>query len=110
MTQLEHEITRSSPLLDESGRLVQLGWARQPRLDTNLEAARFYRFRAAQRFRIKRWDYYGVTAPDLYFSATLADLGYAGQVFVYVVDFAEGTHHEETMTVPLGRGYRSGSQ
>ena len=65
---------------------------------------RIYRVRAAQRFRIKRWDYYGVTSPDLYFSATLADLGYAGQVFVYVVDFAAGTHHEETITVPLGRG------
>jgi hypothetical protein len=102
--QLEHEITRSSSLLDERGRLVQTGWARHPLLDCNLEAARFYRILPAQRFRIKRWDYYGVTAPDLYFSATLADLGYAGQVFVYVVDFATGTHHEETITVPLGRG------
>ncbi len=104
MTQFDHEIIQSSPLLDERGRLVQTGWARQPLLDCNLEQTSIYEFRAAQRFRIKRWDYYGVTSPDLYFSATLADLGYAGQVFVYVVDFLEGTYHEETVTVPLGNG------
>ena len=36
-----------------------------------------------QRLRVKRWDYYGVTTPDRCFSVTLADLGYAGQAFVY---------------------------
>ena len=40
----------------------------------------------------------------LFFSATLADLGYAGQVFVYTIDFATGAYHEETLTVPLSRG------
>ena len=104
MAHIEHEMTQPSPLLDERGRLVQTGWARQPLLDCNLEQAGFYQVRPLQRFRIKRWDYYGVTSPDLYFSVTLADLGYAGQVFVYVVDFADRTYHEETVTVPLGRG------
>jgi hypothetical protein len=100
----EHEITTPSPLLDEHGTLLQTGWARRPLLDCNLEWVRLYPWRALNRYRIKRWDYYGVTAPDLFFSATLADLGYAGQVFVYVVDFAELTYHEETITIPLGRG------
>jgi hypothetical protein len=104
MTNVEHEITQPSPLLDEQGNLVQVGWARHPLLDCNLEQARFYPVRALQRFRIKRWDYYGVTSPDLYFSATVADLGYAGQVFVYVVDFAHGIYHEETVTVPFANG------
>ena len=104
MTRLEHEITQPSPLLDERGNLVQVGWARHPVLDCNLEQARFYPIRALRRFRIKRWDYYGVTSPDMYFSATLADLGYAGQVFVYAVDFTKGTYHEEAITIPLARG------
>ena len=104
MTRLEHEIAQTSPLLDERGRLVQVGWARRPLLDCNLEAARFSPIRFLQRYRVKRWDYYGVTSPDMFFSATLADLGYAGQVFAYTVDFATGTYHEETVTVPLGRG------
>jgi len=100
----EHEITQRSRLLDPHGRLMQIGWARRPLLDCNLEQVRLYRLRALDRYRIKRWDYYGVTSPDLYFSATLAHLGYAGQVFVYMVDFSDLTYHEETITVPLGRG------
>lgn len=104
MSQPEHEITQPSPLLDEQGGLIQVGWARHPVLDCNLEQARFYPIRFAQRFRVKRWDYYGVTSPDCYFSVTLADLGYAGQVFAYVVDFINGSCHEETVTIPFGKG------
>jgi len=101
---MQREITNSSPLLDKRGDLVQVGWARQPYLDCNLENARFYNFRPLQALRIKRWDYYGVTTPDFFFSATLAHLGYVGSVFVYVLDFAGGELHEETLLVPLGRG------
>ena len=99
----QHEITTSSPLLNPNGDLQQVGWARQPLLDCNLENASFYRIKPLQRFRIKRWDYFGVTTPEYYFSITLADLGYAGQAFVYVVDFEKGQHHEETLTLPLSR-------
>ncbi|MDJ0924146.1 MAG: DUF2804 domain-containing protein [Acidimicrobiia bacterium] len=100
----QHEIVESSALVDSDGGLRQVGWARQPLLDCNLEDVRFYRIRPLQRFRIKRWDYYGVSQPDGYFSATIADLGYAGQVFVYRVDYEHATYVEDTMTIPLGRG------
>jgi hypothetical protein len=63
-----------SSLLAADGQLTQVGWSRQPLLDCNLESARFYALRFLQRFRIKRWDYYGFTTPDHFFSATLADL------------------------------------
>ncbi|CAG0937563.1 hypothetical protein TFLX_06504 [Thermoflexales bacterium] len=98
------ELTQSSPLLAPNGQLRQVGWARQPLLDCNLEHARFYSLRFLQRLRIKRWDYYGFTTPDHFFSATLADLGYAGQVFIYLIDFATGAHHEATLTVPFSKG------
>ena len=101
---MQKEIASPSPLLDENGELIQVGWARRPYLDCDLESARFYRLRPLQALRIKRWDYYGVTTPDFFFSATLALLGYAGMVFVYVVDFASGEMREETLLVPLGRG------
>lgn len=102
----QHEITIPSPLLDEHGRLTQVGWARTPLLDCNFERTAFYPqgLRFLQRFRIKRWDYYGITTPEQFFSATLADLGYAGQAFVYTVDFATGAHREATITIPLARG------
>ncbi len=103
---IQREITTPGPLLDSHGQLVHAGWARQPVLDCNLEAGGFYPalLRPLQRFRVKRWDYYGVTTPERFFSTTLVDLGYAGQVFVYTVDFATGAYHEETLTVPLSRG------
>ena len=77
---------------------------RQPLLDCNLEDARFYRLRPLQRFRIKRWDYYAVFTPQRFFSATIADLGYAGNIFVYTLDFASGELHEEGLVIPLGQG------
>ncbi len=98
------EITTPGPLLDADGRLCQVGWSRQPLLDCNLDNVRFYRLRALQRFRIKRWDYYALFTPTRFVSATLADLGYAGQVFAYTVDLTNGDYHEETLTLPLARG------
>ncbi|NOX60550.1 MAG: DUF2804 domain-containing protein, partial [Chloroflexi bacterium] len=85
-----------------------VGWARRPVLDCNLENARFYPavLRPLQRFRVKKWDYYGVTTPEIFFSATIADLGYAGTVFVYLVDFESKTYHEESKTIPLAGGVK----
>lgn len=64
-------------------------------MDCNLEAAHFYSMRIFQRFRIKRWDYYAVFTPRGFFSATIADLGYAGILFVYVMDFETKELHAE---------------
>lgn len=101
---MQTELTQPSPLLQHDGRLAQIGWARQPLLDCNLEAARFYAFQPLQRFRIKRWDYYAVFSPRRFFSATIADLGYAGNLFVYTMDFETGDLHEEGLVIPFGKG------
>jgi hypothetical protein len=105
---MQSEITRPGPLLDPSGKLSQVGWMRQPLLDCNLENVSFYSGlkRPFQRFRIKRWDYYAVFTPRRFFSATIADLGYAGNIFVYTLDFASRELHEEGLVVPLARGVR----
>jgi len=100
---MQKEITQPAPLLQPNGQLSQIGWARQPLLDCNLEAARFYTLRPLQRFRIKRWDYYAVFTPRRFFSATIADLGYAGNIFVYTMDFETGDLHEEGLVIPLGK-------
>jgi len=100
----QQQLHTPSPLLDEFGRLRQVGWARQPLLDCNLENAQFYSLRFLQRFRIKRWDYYGVTTPTHFFSATIGDIGYLGSIFVYLIDLATGEYHEETLTIPLANG------
>lgn len=101
---MQSEIQKPGPLLDASGRLAQVGWCRQPVLDCNLEDAHFYSLRALQHVRIKRWDYYAVFTPRRFFSATIADLGYAGNVFVYTLDFHTGELHEEGLVIPLASG------
>ncbi len=103
---MQTEITTTTPLLDKSGQLVQVGWARQPLLESNLENAVFYPklLRPLQFARLKVWDYYAIFTPRRFFSATIANLGYAGNVFVYTLDFETGKLHEEGLVIPLGRG------
>ncbi len=103
---MQTELTQPGPLLDAHGRPAQVGWSRRPLLDANLENARFYALRPLQRFRVKRWDYYAVFSPRRFFSATIADLGYAANVFVYTLDFERGELHEEGLVIPLARGVR----
>lgn len=101
---MQIELTQPGPLLQADGGPAQIGWSRRPLLDCNLEAARFYAFRPFQRFRMKRWDYYAVFSPRRFFSATIADLGYAGNIFVYILDFETLELHEEGIVVPFGKG------
>ena len=54
--------------------------------------------------RIKRWDYFAIFTPHRFFSATIADLGYAGNIFVYTLDFLSHHIHEESLVIPISRG------
>ena len=101
---MQNELTHPGKLLLPSGCLAQIGWSRQPLLECNLEEARFYALRPLQRFRLKRWDYYAIFTPRRFFSATIADLGYAGNIFVYTLDFTTGDLHEEGLVIPLSKG------
>ncbi len=105
MSAPQHTLRGPGPLLNPDGSLADVGWAPQPLLDANLEDAHFYRAVPFwQRFRIKRWDYYSIFTPTHFFSFTLADIGYLGQVFAYAIDFEKRTYHEETLGPLLGRG------
>lgn len=102
---MQTEITQPGPLLDPDGCLTQVGWSRQPMLDCNLENAAFYPAwkRPLQKLRVKRWDYYGVFTPQRFFSATIADIGYVTNIFVYVLDYQLNVLHEDTVILPPGR-------
>jgi len=101
---MQLELTHQGSLLNRDGNLSQVGWSRQPLLECNLQFARFYTLRPFQKFRIKRWDYYAIFSRHGFFSATIADLGYAGNIFVYIMDFDTGELHEEGLVIPLGKG------
>jgi len=103
---MQKEITQESPLLTANGDLAQIGWARNQLLDCDLDYVSFYPgiFKFWEFARLKRWDYYAVFTPTRFFSATIADLGYAGNVFVYTLDFESENLHEEGLVIPLGKG------
>jgi len=103
---MQTELTNQSPLLNQNGNLVQVGWARFPLLYCNLENVSFYPkfMRHLQFIQIKRWDYYAFFTPRFFFSATIANLGYAGNIFVYILDFESNILHEESLVIPLGKG------
>ena len=103
---MQHEITTPSRLLDEHGRLLQQGWARQPYLDCNLEDVAFYAIKPLQFLRVKQWDYYAIFTPDLFFSVTVADIGYIGNIFVYLLDFEANWLHEESIIAPFGKAVK----
>ena len=106
MDHTQRQLKGPGPLLAADGSLADIGWARQPVLDCNLEQAGFYRLRFLQPLRIKRWDYYGLTTATHFTSFTLSDLGYLQMVFAYVVDFAGRSHREETLTLLPQAGVR----
>lgn len=95
----EREITRPVRLCDPArpGRLAPsaVGWTRHPLHHCNVTR----RFGAK-----KRWNYWAFTTETHLFSATIANLDYAGLAFVYVADFVAGTVDEITVVTPFGRG------
>jgi hypothetical protein len=103
---MQRELTQPGALLDSQGRLTQIGWSRFSQLDCNLERVAFYSppLSLFQPLRVKRWDYYAVFTPRRFFSATIADLGYAGNIFVYTLDFSTQELHEEGLVIPLSKG------
>lgn len=94
---MQRELT-SGDLLDERGRLREVGWARQE--------IRRYR-RAAIRapwFRIKEWDYYCVLNEEYGLALTVADNAYMGFLSASWLDFAKPEAVTDSITIPFPRG------
>ncbi len=98
MTTPERELTAPVDLCDPRGRLnpAASGWSRTPRHRANLSRAWG---------RKKRWDYWAVTAPDLYVSMTYADVDYLGTASVWVCQPSTGLTVGVDKLVPFGRGF-----
>ncbi len=93
----ERELTTPIDLCLPNGRLnpAAVGWSRRPLHRCNLRG---------RWPRKKRWNYWAITTETHLFSATISHLDYAGLVFVYFADFANGEFVEKTRLLPLGQG------
>ena len=56
----------------------------------------------AGRFRLKEWCYMACTTGDWFFAVATVQLGYAAQLFAYLVDRQSGERFEVEQVVPLG--------
>ena len=92
-------IVDPGPLLDETGMLADPGYATSLLLEYDRSRI------AANRLRVKEWDYYLVNDGDYALALTIGDMGYAALVSASLLDFEAGTHvTQSTMgALPLGR-------
>ncbi|WP_395244798.1 DUF2804 domain-containing protein [Agromyces sp. MMS24-K17] len=97
----ERELTEPVSLTGSDGRLnrAAVGWSRHPLHDTSGIA------RGATAWgRNKRWEYWGVTSPDVIAAVTVATLDYATMCQVWVLDRATGEAIDRSAVTPLSRG------
>lgn len=93
-----HEVTEAQPLLDETGRIREPGWARSPVWEYDRSQI------TAPKFRIKEWDYYLVMNEEYGAAFTLSDDGYIGLQSVSLLNFREKWEHTETILTPFPMG------
>ena len=92
------ELTTPAELCGPEGlNPAAVGWSRRPLHGCNLATSSW--------LRTKRWNYWAMTTESHLFSVTVSDIGYAGLAFLYLADFDAGTVDEETVLVPLARGF-----
>lgn len=96
------EITKPTALSLPDGNLAPdaAGYSRKPlHTSDNLPHGLYYLWRS------KKWDYWGITSPELVLGLTVADLDYANLVQVYLHDRTTGeTIEEEHVPLLAGRG------
>ncbi|MEI6875437.1 MAG: DUF2804 domain-containing protein [Spirochaetota bacterium] len=95
---MQHEITLKGKLLDADGSLAEPGWCRSPLPEYDRGAIR------APGFRIKEWDYYLVTSPDVGVAFTIADNSYMGLLSVSFLDFKAAKETTESVILPFTFG------
>lgn len=96
---MQNEITVAKDLLNEKGLLKESGWARRPLLKYQRKAI------AANRFRIKEWDYYLILNDKHALALTIADNSYMGLMSVSLLDFESDVQHTNSVMTafPMGR-------
>ena len=96
---MQHEITRSIPLLDGEGNLTEPGYAKKL-----LPVYRRADIKTSK-LRIKEWDYYLINNGRFALALTVADNGYMGLDSISLLNFEEGWERTSSPMsfMPLGR-------
>lgn len=91
-------------LMVTSNGLINFGWARQPLFDVNMTAAASVHRHIFHAWRLKRWEYFYVATPTVFFAAQVAHVGYLANVAAYLYDIKHNVLLEHTSNIPFGTG------
>ena len=97
------EYTKPCSMVTSEG-LVNFGWARQPLFDVNMTAASSVEHHIFRAWRLKRWEYFFVVTPTVFFAAQIAHVGYLGNLVAYLYDIKRDILMERTVNIPFGTG------
>jgi len=97
------EHTEPLSMINGNG-LVNFGWARQPLFDVNMTAAASVHRHIFSAWRLKRWEYFYVATPTVFFAAQIAHLGYLANLTAYLYDIKRNVLLERTSNIPFGTG------
>ncbi len=97
------EYTKNLSLVNNDGS-VNLGWARHPVFDLNIRDAAAVKHHPFGAWRTKRWTYFYIAAPAIFFSGLIAHVGYLGNIVVYLYDLEHHALMEQSLNIPFGAG------
>jgi len=97
------EYTKPLSMVTGDG-LVNFGWARQPLFDVNMTAAASVHRHLFSAWRLKRWEYFYVATPTVFFAAQIAHVGYLANLAAYLYDIERNVLLERTSNIPFGTG------
>ena len=97
------EYTKPCSMVTGDG-LVNFGWARQPLFDVNMTAASSVQHHIFRAWRLKRWEYFYVVTPTIFFAAQVANIGYLGNLVAYLYDIERNILMERTANILFGTG------
>ena len=94
----QHQIKMRHPLLDEKGRLIEAGYAKELLMDYDRSAIK------AGKLRIKEWDYYLIACDDFAVALTIADNSYMGLDSISLIRFSYPVGKDHQSYVRLHHG------
>ena len=85
---IQNEIQTPGPLLASQGHLIDIGWARYPLKEFNLEKTHmpFFNKLFTLKFSVKKWDFFSIMTKKFIVLMAIADVGYLGSSFIHIID------------------------
>lgn len=84
----QNEVNSAGPLLNNQGQLIDIGWARYPLKEFNIDKVHMPYFNKifTLKFQIKKWDFFSIMTKKMIILVAIADVGYLGNSFIHIYD------------------------